>query len=444
VFFAILLMFPRHQITLLDLSNQRPSEELTLKTNSWTYPIEPFISIPDYFLSFYDVKNQLISWLCWIVFFVVIFTVLQKKFMKILPGIILAILWFITFCLYVIFLPVNKYYAIPTAPNLALIDFHSHTIYSHDGLATPRYSIWWHKRNGFNTWFITDHNSTNGVAVIRDMVQRDKINSKICYGQEISDKHNNHLLVLGLKKLNPPYSTEETKNIVKYVHNNGGAVIVAHWWEDRGSGFEKLYKSGVDGFEIYSHTKKMPAASEILKTIAFCREKNLIMTGGTNWHGWGARNDVWTTVKIEDWQKMQHDEVENIIVNSIRNRKTDMFRTVIIDRNEPKTNLRVVFEPFVGLYYCFIGLNIWQRIVWLFWLSIMWLIIEKHNAFSTEKKNKLISYVYIVLSLFLLFCGILCFIKWGQVAQYNHMLKDCSLFLASLAVLWGLAGAIKR
>ena len=82
------------------------------------------------------------------------------------------------------------------APNLAAVDFHSHTNASHDvrghrdARASTRSTIsQWHQRAGFDAVFITDHNTTAGLVPVDVPVA-------LCRGREVS-AWRAHIVLLG-------------------------------------------------------------------------------------------------------------------------------------------------------------------------------------------------------------------------------------------------------
>jgi hypothetical protein len=90
-------------------------------------------------------------------------------------------------------------------PDMAAVDFHSHTNASHDvrGTAMARFNtsrnLKWHERAGFNAVFVTDHNTTAGLVPT-------EVPIALCRGREVS-AWRAHIVLLGgeLDSVRGPY-----------------------------------------------------------------------------------------------------------------------------------------------------------------------------------------------------------------------------------------------
>lgn len=284
-------------------------------------------------------------------------------------GALLAVVF-----LLVIFIP-SKYRIMKLDPGATLIDIHSHTRFSHDGYASPARSCRWHAANGFDYFFVTDH-SVNRYAEIGS-------NPACVYsvplpGEETQYATGNNMLIVGLfKPLPSSLSGATASKIVLYAHSRGAAVIVPHWWHSSASALDEFADAGVDAFEVYGHAATPLSPSVQHKIEDFCRENRLAMLGGTNWHGWGNRNDVWTLFRHPG--KTGRDEFLGKMVGALLQRKADSFGTLVLKRNEPYGALRVVFEPFAGLFYYFLGLNFLQALFWCGWIWAAGAVICRRN-----------------------------------------------------------------
>ncbi len=60
-------------------------------------------------------------------------------------------------------------------PNVLLIDFHSHTSFSHDGrpMFTPERNMAWHRDQGYSASFITDHNRVEASQMAKKESSQD-------------------------------------------------------------------------------------------------------------------------------------------------------------------------------------------------------------------------------------------------------------------------------
>ncbi len=150
------------------------------------------------------------------------------------------------------------------------MDFHSHTNASHQlpGTATARFdtkkNLAWHRRGGFDAVFVTDHNTTAGLAPTDEPVAQ-------CRGREVS-AWRAHIVLLGgeldsvrgqyrrdwaglhqpLADADTLYGSLSVASIPEYERN--------HW--DR---LDSLAAAGFDGFDIVNAS---PKANELARRAA--------------------------------------------------------------------------------------------------------------------------------------------------------------------------------
>lgn len=416
----VFYLLPSSQLVLIGLSTglSAPQYELISPTTI----LEPFVGIAYYFLRFYNMKLQVLSWILWIVFFdiLIVFIVLHKGLIQSIKVIFISLLFFLVFVSYLIFFPLPKYRVESRKPVFCLVDLQSHTEYSHDGLAAPEDNIKWHIDHGFDGWFITDHDLIDGAKHAKKIA----LQKKVFTGEEIRDKYGNALLIFGLDESVSEYVGKETKEISKVVHEKGGAVLVGHWWGQRGSELSVLKRAGVDGFEIYGHTSKPLTRETQLKIIKFCRKNSLVMTGGSNWHGLGAMNDVWTSIEIPGWQKLDMHGLEEKIVRIIRNREIEKLNVIVLSKSEPLTNLRFIFEPFVGLYLYFTGLTLKQLLIWIFWIVIFSICARVYSNLPHPAGLKIKLVIYLFVSIVMIVFAAVLFFRWKGLEVYNRALFE--------------------
>lgn len=415
----VLYLLPSSRLHLADLTGSMPGIQYKLILPAGIF--EPFTGIGYYFLSFFNMKLEMLSWVLWVLVFIMVSVlVLQRKnILQFIKVTFLSFLFFLVFVSYLIFFPLPKYRIVPSSPDIFVADLHSHTDYSHDGLAGAGDSIKWHIEHGFNGWFITDH-EINGAVYTRELAAKGHTGAKIFTGEEVRDKYGNALLSLGLAESVSGYSGRETREIVKAVHGKGGAVLVAHWWGRKGSRLSELGSAGVDGFEIFGHTSP-PLDAETHRMITeFCRKNKLIAAGGSNWHGLGSMNDVWTCVRIPGWQKYDEHSLEREIVRIIRCRETGNIDVFSLSRNQPQTVLRFIFEPYVGLFLYFTGLNLKQTLIWAVWITVLFWGIRAYNNLPLYNRHIVKSSIYFLFAVIMLSLSAVLFFKWKGLVVHNR------------------------
>lgn len=179
-------------------------------------------------------------------------------------------------------------------PGLTVIDYHAHTAASHDGRRgwTPERLGRWHARQGFEASYVTDHNVPYTPTGSEPL--------PLLPGAEWS-VHRQHVLALGPgQALVRDSFTRTTPRMLRVFAQlaQQGAVTVAsipEYWRNHWDGLDAFVTAGVGGFEIVSCGPKalgFPAAGR-RRVVALAAAHDLLITGGSDNHGWGAVTCVW-------------------------------------------------------------------------------------------------------------------------------------------------------
>src|SRR5581483_1362006 len=80
-----------------------------------------------------------------------------------------CLLAFLVFIAWGVLVPRPMGRLVTDLPDTLLIDFHSHTSFSHDGRPsfTPDHNRQWHRLQGYDASFITDHNRVDGAETAK-------------------------------------------------------------------------------------------------------------------------------------------------------------------------------------------------------------------------------------------------------------------------------------
>jgi hypothetical protein len=197
---------------------------------------------------------------------------------------------------------------------MLVVDFHSHTNASHDvqGLMKGwdlEASRRWHRRAGFDAFFVTDHNTRNPViGQAREDVPY------ACEGIEISAWRAHVVLLGNVDSIDRrPYTTslEGVLRLIEDASTRFDAISIAsipeyernHW-----NNLEVFVATGLDGFEIVNASPKANELSRVRRdsVIALARRTNRIVVGVSDQHGWGATSMVWNLVPLGGGQP--HDQ----------------------------------------------------------------------------------------------------------------------------------------
>jgi hypothetical protein len=399
-------------------------EGYKIKIPSTAYILEPLVGISQYFWRFTDFKFQTFSWLAWIIVLHLLFNLKRKiNISERLNRLFKVIISFTFICLLITLAPLPKYSLQPESSKEILVDLHSHTTYSHEGIATPEENIRWHLAHGFDAWAITDHPRTlEGVKRAKEIAREKYPQAIIIAGQEVkcyTKKQGQNFLLLGIDEVidERKYGREIAK-IANLIHGKyKGTIIVPHWWRKKSHTLKKLANSGADGFEIHTARALNPKES-IRKAIKdICQKNNLVTLGSSNWHGWGSVSHIWTSVHIEDWPNLNNKEKEEAILSALRTRRAEIFKVIVYDRVEPQNRIRYLFEPFMGTFYYFSSLNSLQLLSWIIWSIIFYFLL-----YLIRIKPIFLNLAVIGIALFLFFRGVIFLNLWVRYLEYNEIL----------------------
>ena len=189
------------------------------------------------------------------------------------------------------------------------VDLHTHTNVSHDVQGTlmrgfdAEAARRWHRRAGFDAFFITDHNRIDGIPAGGGPPDA---TPALCPGEEVSAA-DQHVVLLGNTTLvdNHDYG-DSLPGILRLFRDAAprfGAIAIASIPEYDAHHFHDLAKfadAGVLGFEIVNGA---PKANELTlahrdSVIALARARGLVLLGVSDSHGWGATVEGWTLVRL--------------------------------------------------------------------------------------------------------------------------------------------------
>ncbi len=105
------------------------------------------------------------------------------------------------------------------------------------------------------------------------------------------------------------------EEVIEAIHKAGGFAVLAHPYKS--INIEDIHyfnKAGIDGIETYYYDH---SPSQIKRLEAICRDLNLICTGGSDFHGYGKREDLGSYQgNIKIFESINHLLKEKIEVNN--------------------------------------------------------------------------------------------------------------------------------
>ncbi len=309
-----------------------------------------------------------------------------------------------------------------------LVTTHAHTEFSHDGLISQKNMWEWHKKNGFDAFFITDHANHKKSLQFSQSQKYGKFPAKplVLVGQEFSGT--NHMSLLGLTG---KFETKgmADKAVIDSVHRHGGAVIINHWFDGKGKEKEVYAGLGVDGFEIENSGKELYYDRNIFGQLRkFCIENGLIMIGGLDFHGYGRVCSLYNAFEIPDWDILGYDEKGQAIINILKNGPQEKIQVLLYKDRPFYTNSNIFFGPFLTAVNYFRTLNLGQVLSWAFWLLVFQLMANRVKRIAFLEDNKLLL-LSLACGIFLIVLGVQYYFKGKAVAGYSEVYSEYSLLL---------------
>lgn len=177
---------------------------------------------------------------------------------------------------------------------VTVLDYHSHTLASHDG--RPGWSAAdlarWHAAQGFDAAYVTDHNVLFTQSVERPI--------PLLPGVEWS-VYRQHIVALGsVRDIDRQRYQGDTRHLLALfadLHEQGAIAIASlpEYWANHREDLDAFVAAGVDGFEIVNCAPKaigFPAAAR-RDVIDLAAAHDLMITGASDNHGWGKVTCVW-------------------------------------------------------------------------------------------------------------------------------------------------------
>jgi hypothetical protein len=431
-----------YHIFIQDAISLRVADDFGIKISIWRVAFEPVLGLLLFFnRSLYSIDEILLT-VYWVIFAFGIYTIIKTFFISKKKHFIINQLtnfpliiglWF-TFFVIIIFVSLPNNTIINNSEKSVLVTTHSHSHFSHDGLIEP-INLWkWHKYNGYDAFFITDHNTHSQTF---DFV-KDQRNNKfaieplVMVGEEFSGT--NHLSLLGLKR-NFDTDGYTDQRAIDSTRASNGAVIVNHWFDGQHKSLEYYANLQVDGFEIENSALNKLYDRDLYKKIRqFNFDNNLIMNAGLDYHGYGNSCSLWNAFEIPNWTDLNPNQKEEAILNIIKSKDQSKLRVLKYRDREYYKEDNLIIRPLFTLFNYFRTLNISQAFSWIFWLVFFTFINAKTSInpkIETYTSSKiLIPTAGIFSSIFMLVLGVKFYLGIAKViGSQNDVYAEYSTIL---------------
>lgn len=266
-----------------------------------------------------------------------------------------------------------------------VFDMHSHTSVSHDvggtlmGGFDTEANRRWHRRAGFDAFFVTDHNTVAGLRAGPGQ-------PVICPGIEVS-AWKAHVVLLGdsvpVDRTRYNGSLAALRALLSQSDTAYGALSVLslpEYERNHRTRLDSLVAAGADGFEIVNAS---PEANEFPRArrdavIALARRTNRFVVGASDSHGWGATSMVWNLLPLPAGPATR----SAICAGLLERLRQGFGSSRIVERHRLRadsgwpgwlTPLGVVWETWRGM-------NGALTAAWLAWIWLLWVARRPRRA----------------------------------------------------------------
>ncbi len=438
---VVMALFFHHPIQVIDALTSDPVPGFEINISVWRVIFEPLTGTLLFYLRADQPLLEFTILLVWIISLFLIISLTRialskghgsdKAFLggflswlKRIPLILsawLGLLWLIIF----MGLPANT--IVNNKEDTILVNTHSHTEYSHDGIISQPGLQKWHKNNGYDAFFITDHNhheKTLEAVKAQEAGTLPREPLIIC-GEEFSGS--NHMTLLGLNR-NFITRRLSDQQVIDSTHDDHGIVIVAHWFDGERKSIPYFIGMGVDGFEVANQAAGLSYDRRIFHNIInACTSNGLIMNGAADYHGYGSPCFVWNALEIPGWHSMDMDHQRESILNLLRQKNTNKIQVLLYNDRHVFNRSYAGLSPVYTLLSYFRTLNLIQVISWLIWLIIIRTIVIKLSGPKKQRGSPtILEIVSIVSSIYLLVHGFILQNKAHDLTAYNDIYSEYS------------------
>jgi hypothetical protein len=259
-----------------------------------------------------------------------------------------------------------------------IVDFHSHTKYSHDGRPgwTEDDVRDWHRGAGFDAAYITDHATFEGAE--RGVASNPGLageGTMILQGLELFYR-GEHVNALSAGRRYRGLTTPDLRDmddraleLASFLPQTAPLVI-----ETVPGNLAKVpgplpTAPGVGAIEIVDGAPRGLAQTrrERARIVHIADSLNIALVTGSDNHGWGRAAPGWTLMRIPGWRGMGTDSLSRRIEDVLRVGRRDATRTVERRIAGATNPFSLAFAAPLVAWRMFTTLGADERVLWLLW-----------------------------------------------------------------------------
>lgn len=369
--------------------------------------LEPLSALGHILVGAPDHKIAIISSLCWLIVITVGIATwharrrrsraswAQSGLRGLFAGVI-AVLLFALYGAFAALVPLPNWVLTVQDPNAFVADLHSHSLLSHDGIATFTQNLEMHRARGYDVVAFTEHYDRDLPNHLRSYEASPPGHwTAFLPGTERKTSHGLEFLAVGLPSdaQRPPDLLREADvhRFIEFVHGSGGAVI-ALAFKLHAADIPILAELGVDGFEIANAGH--PAMSEAVRAalIRVQARSGLPLVADTDWHGWSGFLNAWTIVTPHGT-----GTPAAAVLRALRRHEHASFQPVVANLMGVPSPARAVFAPFCEALRYAGEITMPQLVSWWAWVLVLILLSARLRQIGVQPASCFLAAILLIL-----------------------------------------------
>ncbi|MGH7751557.1 MAG: PHP domain-containing protein [Gemmatimonadales bacterium] len=244
---------------------------------------------------------------------------------------------------------------------LLVVDYHTHTSASHDGYWSVAAADRWHRRQGFDAWFVTEHNRASPEATAPRQTAP-------LPGIEVS-VYRLHVIGLGggdsINRTPFVRDARSALGVFPALHAQNRVTILSlpEYWRNYWETLDALVTAGADGLEIVNCAPKALNFSNVWRESAVetALWHRLLVVGASDYHGLGQVTCVWNLVEVS----------RDSLLPMLRRRPNGLSTNRVVARTLAVTEYPTWLTAIAGPWTIWRTASLPEAAVWLLWIWVI-------------------------------------------------------------------------
>ena len=290
--------------------------------------------------------------------------------------------------MFIILVRIPTWRAVAPYPDVLLVELHTHTFGSHDGLISARDCLRWHRQRGCDVVAVTEHDTPKGSLEASAIAENDESLPPVIPGVELHLENLGYICAIGPKEQLAQHAfTNSQGSFIPWFHQNCHGVVFALTHTFTSGIAERFAKLGIDGFDAASDGHS--SLSALLQNEVFAAADNyqLPLVSWTDWHGIGGILRTWTAIRVPSASTLSGQQRAEAVLDALRRHKRSNITPLVIGRMKQVSPARAIFAPFIESMRYALELSPLRLLAWWVWSIALFLFatILLHLGIRPEK-----------------------------------------------------------